>query len=1078
MQVIATAMLKDGNKIERKADVNRQFIARVPIPVRSKLCNTYNKSHEALLQMGEDPSDTGGYFIVRGIEWIINSIESSVYNKPRVFRNVGHNNEVTRLEIISKPGDSYENSVQLFVKWLTGDQLIFTIDIKPFKEIQIPFYLLFRLLGWPSDKKIVDWIVYEYESDVSNHITNKLQAAFSAKYANFGDVLGMHDRTDILRTLVSKMSNYAHHDMTDEKTVQFVNNKVLNFIDVYLLPHIGVTPESRNEKAIYLTHLIRNVFMVEMKVIRDTDRDTLKNKRAHTAGVSFAKAFKKQFNFMIVRPIKQQFAKDFKATSFSRVDLTQSLKSAINSTDFERGLAQAITTGNKSQISGNRGKKMINRLTSQQLHRKNPLNTISSMRQINASNPIKTKQSARANEMRRVHPSYTGYLCPIQTQDGESVGINKQMAISASICPGSSSTVLKHVLSNDTDVIPLSKITPSMMANNMAPVKVNGHWIGCTAKSYELVNKYRNLRRNKKINSYTTIYWDTNLDEVLFWVDTGRPVRPLLIVYNNINEAKGTGTKSLKDFTQYVKITPKHIRDLADDKITMEDLLDQRIIEYISPGEQENLIIAVDHDKLWKNRHDHLVRYTHCDVPQALLGFAALLCPFGTHAPTARVILSTQQAKQACGWFSLAWPFRIDKKAFLQFHNELPLVRTMANEFIQPSGINVTMAIQIYSGYNQEDSIMINKGAITRGMFDGVHFTMVKCELEKNEQFGNPDISLTDDIKPYASFEKIFDGFPKKWTVLNKNDVVIGKYLKYGKPDSEFKYSDKSKIWSYDEPAIVVNVVTGRNQDGKPFAKVKLMTSGETVIGDKFSQRSGQKGVDGLNMYEDDMMFMENGSSPDIVFNPHSLPSRMTINTLMEVVPAKIGAIKGTTMDGTIFRKTNIRVLQDELEKLGMHRSGKERMYNGMTGRWIDYMIFTGPIYYQRLQKFVSHAMYAVAHGSTDVITFQPLSGKSSDGGLRLGEMEKDVTMSNGTARFLSEKFFDHSDGYITYVCRGCGKVAIVNEKKQIFRCKQCGDNADIAEVDSGWASKLLQQEVQNMSIGMRARLSPYTYER
>jgi DNA-directed RNA polymerase II subunit RPB2 len=374
-------------------------------------------------------------------------------------------------------------------------------------------------------------------------------------------------------------------------------------------------------------------------------------------------------------------------------------------------------------------------------------------------------------------------------------------------------------------------------------------------------------------------------------------------------------------------------------------------------------------------------------------------------------------------------------------------------------------------------STIFNKKAVERGLFDGVHLTFVKSELEKGEQFGNPDISLTSDIMTYASYEKIIDGFPKKGTMLHKNDVIIGKYMKHNNPNDQYQYMDRSKVYKHDEPAMVFNVIVSRNQEGKPFAKVHLLVVRKPSIGDKFSMRSGQKGVVGNIMEEEDMPHTEEGIYPDIIFNPHSLPSRMTINTPMEMLLSKVCALKGVIADGTIFKKTNMPKLQEELKKFGYEPSGKEKLYNGMNGKAIDYAIFIGPAYYQRLQKFVNETIYAVSHGSTDAITRQPLDGKSSNGGMRVGEMEKDVLIGNGVSRFLSEKFFDHSDGFRVYICRGCGKYADVNHKIGKYKCSKCGDNADIAEVDTSWSSKLFIQEMASMNIGARPALTPYEYE-
>jgi DNA-directed RNA polymerase beta subunit len=272
-------------------------------------------------------------------------------------------------------------------------------------------------------------------------------------------------------------------------------------------------------------------------------------------------------------------------------------------------------------------------------------------------------------------------------------------------------------------------------------------------------------------------------------------------------------------------------------------------------------------------------------------------------------------------------------------------------------------------------------------------------------------------------------------------------------------------------------VIVSRNQEGKPFAKVHMLVVRELTIGDKLSMRSGQKGVIGNIMEEEDMAHTSYGMAPDVIFNPHSLPSRMTINTPMEVLLAKVCAIKGVITDGTMFRKTNMPKVQAELEKLGFHSSGKEKLYNGMNGKAIDYAIFIGPVYYQRLQKFVSETIYAVSQGSTDALTRQPLDGKSSNGGMRVGEMEKDVLVSNGVPRFLSEKFFEHSDVFPLYNCRGCGKQAVVNHKIGRYKCSKCGDDADIAEVQSSWSSKTFVQEIQSMGVGMRMSLAPFQYE-
>lgn len=1081
IEIKAIAYMKDGSQQERSDILKNVLICNVPIVVKGNMCNIANKSKNTLLNMEEDPNDPGGYFIIKGIEWVINSIESSTFNNIKIFNNVGHKNHLARLEILSKHGDSYENSGELSIALLTNGQIVCTINRAPFSQIQIPFYILFRILGWCSDKKICEWILHSLKPKdvVRNFLMKRLDVAFKTKYNNFGDVSNSFTHDDIIRILISKMpETYGYIDFSNQSSVQYVFENVLTKIDQYLLPHVGNNNLFRHEKALVLTQLIRKLLLVNMGVIKATDRDSYQIKRMHSAGVSLAKAFKQHYNFAFVHPLKRQFAKDFKNNTFSRVDLVQSAKNAINPADFERALAQAITTGTKTQIRLKGGARMTNRLTSQMLHRKNQLTFISTMRQINSmsSNQSKSKQSARAKEMREVHSSGLGYICPVQTTDGENVGINKQMAISAHITSGSSSIVLKSKLLRDPDIIPLNKVTPENLRDGYSQVKVNGHWIGCTKHSYILIEKYRMLRRQKAINKYTTIYWKKETDEVMFWVDVGRMLRPLLIVYNNYTDDKGLEIKNDEKFVQWIKLTREMIEGLKNKKINIMDLVEQNVIEYISPSEQENLYLAPSFDELWENKNNTLKRYTHCDIPVSLLGFAALICPLGQHNPPGRTLLSTNQVKQACGWFSLTWPYRIDKSGFLQYNCEIPLVKTISNDFLLPNGQNCIVAVQIYSGYNMEDSLIMNQGAVDRGLFGGVHFTFEKSELEKNERFGNPDPASTFQLKSYADYSKIHDGFPKKGTLIKKNDVIIGKYTKYDKDDGKYEYIDRSVVYKHNEDAIVFNVIVSRNQEGKPFAKVQLMINHEPQIGDKFAQRNGQKGVLGNILKESNMPFTSSGMVPDIIFNPHSFPSRMTISSLMELLMGKIAANKAQLRDCTIFKKNNIESMIEELKQLGLNPYGRERLYCGINGKFIDTEIFIGPIYYQRIQKFASSQIYAVSHGSTDAITRQPLDGKSSHGGLRLGEMEKDVIIANGLCSFLSEKFFDHSDGFKIYACRGCGKFAIVNKRRNIYQCRQCKDNAFIAEIDSSWSAKLFIQELNSMNIGTQMKMKPYEF--
>lgn len=1101
-EIVLTAHNKDGTTSERRATAERTLTnSSLPVMANSRICNLYGMSPEALERIGEDPSDPGGYFVVGGIENTVNNMESSTYNAPSIFRNIGHADEVTRLTIISKPGDHYENSAQLIIKLLTNDRLVCIIDHEPFgSTLQIPFFIIFRMLGWSSDKQYVDWILGCDSSLVgraaaddakgdpqmriantaaNQHIVNRLNAAMEVQYGISENCIHLHDMDTILRILSRKMDKFESVDTKDDDKMRWVNNSIMNAFDMWFLPHIGSEPRHRNEKAIYLTHLIRSLFMVEMETIPSTDRDSYATKRAHAACICYAKAFKQQFNFIIVQAIKRQLSKDCRGSQFSRIDLLQILKTAIDPTAFARGMAQAITTGNKTQITVKTGRSFMNRLISQQVHRKNQTNFAITMRMISTLATQSSKQSKRAKEMRLVHNTFQGFIDCIQTQDTESVGLNKAICVSAHIAIGGSSVALIKLLLDDSEkadcapnvkIIPILQLQPTHTSTH-TKVLVNGHWIGCVPNVHDFAAKWRKARRNKQMDPHTTIVPDFLRNEVRLWIDAGRMLRPLLIVYNNIDEPDGG------PFKQYIKITKQQLVDLNNQKITMANLLDMGVVEYISPEEQETLLLAKSFTTLWKERNNVLLQFTHCDIPIAqIAGVATLLAPLAAHSPCSRGILAVNQFKQSCGIYSLAWPFRIDKEGFIQYHVEMPLVRTVANSFLFPNGKNIMIAVMCYSGFNQDDSSSWNGGSFDRGMFDGMHLTFEYSELDKGEMFIKPDPMRTAEMKQHANYEKLVNGYIPRGTVVVKDDVLIGKVYKYPKPDGGFEYADRSLVYKHDEEARVVSVVIAKNQEGRTFIKIKLAMTRRVIIGDKFAMRNGQKGVCSMIIREEDMPFTADGAIPDIIFNPFGLPSRMTINLLQEIGLAKPCAARGVTTDQTIFRKAQLKMISAELVAAGFHPNGVERLYCGSTGKYIDTMIFMGPGFYQRLQKFVDDTIYAASSGSSDPITRQPTPGKASNGSIKIGEMEKDVLMANGLSRFTHEKFYKHSSGYTMNLCRRCGEQAIVNHAQKIYRCKHCKSRADIVEVDSSWSSKLAQFEMSSMGIGIKRNIAPFTY--
>ena len=495
MTITAKAYLHGSSEpITRTEEIKDFRFASMPIMVGSKLCHTFGTSRETRLALEEDPRDEGGYFIIKGTEWAVDCMESRIFNAPHVFRNIGHDKEVTRLEFISKPGDDFENSSSMMLRYLTTGHVFIKFESNLYlKLVEIPFFVLFRLLGMTTDKEIMDNIVYGYDNDgvpdvVSSHMFNILKRAFRLNDPVFGGAMFITDQAKLLDYFARQITTLHEGGILgvhspDEKQVKYLFKNILGLFDKNLLPHIGLAPNSRHTKLRYLGHLIHKALLVEMQIEESTDRDSLINKSILPAGASFAKSFKTQFNIAIVQPIKKKLTKDFKAMPFSQVSLGQSVRSAVHGLDLERALIQAITTGNKEITMMNR--QITNRLASEILHRKNQTNVISTGRVIRTPNTSASKQDARADEMRRVHPSYTGYICPSQSADtGEQVGMVKQLATSATISSAASSEMLKDIIRADSLLIPLEKCFPEYIHKlGLTKVLVNGDWIGCCQHS-------------------------------------------------------------------------------------------------------------------------------------------------------------------------------------------------------------------------------------------------------------------------------------------------------------------------------------------------------------------------------------------------------------------------------------------------------------------------------------------------------------------------------------------------------------------------------------------------------------------
>jgi DNA-directed RNA polymerase II subunit RPB2 len=740
----------------------------------------------------------------------------------------------------------------------------------------------------------------------------------------------------------------------------------------------------------------------------------------------------------------------------SIINLTNIYK-IIKSTTIENGLKRALSTGDFGIKHTNSNKVGV----AQVLNRLTYVSSLSHARRI--STP--TDKSGKLIPPRKLHNTCWGFLCPAETPEGQSVGIVKNLSYMTHVTIYSNSLPLYEYIMPNIIKIDDENLTSYDMYNKVK-VFINGSWVGISDSPLELYLMLKDKKYKGIINIYTSIIFDYRMKEIRVCNDSGRLSRPLLRIKNNnllIND----------DIINQLKKG-----ELNWDHLLTSSKIDDSIIEYIDPEEQSCSLIATKPKDIIQ-KTDNIYKYTHCEIhPSTIFGVLASCIPFPEHNQSPRNTYQCAQSKQAMGIYVTNYENRMDKTAYVLNYPTRPLVDTRIMNMIQlnkiPSGTNVIVAIMTHTGYNQEDSLLINQGSIDRGM---ALVTVYHTEKDEDKQKINgdeeirckPDASKTKGMK-FGNYNKVNSkGVIPENTLVENGDIIISKItpIKENRNDHTkvIKFEDQSrKIKTTEETYIDKNYID-RNGEGYNFAKVRLRTVRKPVIGDKFSSRHGQKGTVGNIIPECDMPFTSSGVKPDIIINPHAIPSRMTIGQLKETLLGKVLVELGLFGDGTSFGEFDIKDICNELIKLGYESNGNEVMYNGLTGEQHECSVFMGPVFYQRLKHMVNDKAHSRSIGPMVNLTRQPAEGRSRDGGLRFGEMERDCMISHGAARFTRGRMYDASDKYSVFVCKKCGLIASYNDQLHIHHCRVCDNRVDFAYVEIPYACKLLFQELNTMNV-------------
>jgi DNA-directed RNA polymerase subunit B' len=590
----------------------------------------------------------------------------------------------------------------------------------------------------------------------------------------------------------------------------------------------------------------------------------------------------------------------------------------------------------------------------------------------------------------------------------------------------------------------------------MNDVYVNNKFVGTVEDGKGFVDHLRGERRKGNVTSNVNIGYDSTTKDVFVQGTKGRARRPLIVVKDG---------KPL--------LTENHLKQLERGELTWHDLVNQGIVEYLDAQEEENALVAWEDAQLTEN-------HTHVEiVPFAIAGFATALVPYGHFNPSARLNGGSKNQKQALGFYAANFLVRMDMDVNLLHTPQMPIVRTFVHDVTDyakhPAGQNVTIAIMSYEGYNMEDAVILNKGSVERGLARSTYFRPAVAEELRYSGGLVDEISIPDkDVKGYRTEHEYRmlegDGIIHPEAIVSEGDVIIGRTSppRFLSALDEYNLAgatrrESSMSLKHGERGIIDFVLVTENAEGNKLVQVRIRDQRIPEIGDKFTSRHGQKGIVGLIVPQSDIPFSTNGVVPDLIFSPHGIPSRMTLSHMIELVGGKVGALSGRYIDGTLFAAESEKSLRDELLTLGFRDDGTETFYNGQTGEKMEARIFVGNMYYLRLKHMVANKIHSRARGPIQLLTRQPTEGRAKEGGLRLGEMEKDTFVAHGASLLLKERF--DSDKTIVPVCDNCGLVAIKDEFKNKVYCSMCGEDTEVNYIDMSYAFKLLLDELKSLGV-------------
>ena len=1107
----------NGTKMEKTVTLEKIFLGRFPIMLQSNLCILSGLEREARFNLGECRNDYGGYFIIDGKEKIVIPQEKFADNMLYIRHNKDDDVYSNSAEIRSVSEDTSKPIRTTAVKIVapspsfTNNQIVVAI---PNVRKPMPLFIVMRALGVISDKDIIKTCLLDLD---------KNDSYIDLFIPSVHDANKIFNQTTALKYIAS---------FTKRNTI----SGTLEILSDYFLPHIGEL--NFLEKAYFLGNMVFRLLKVYTKEEKPTDRDNFRFKRVELTGSLIYDLFREYYLIQkkdISRKIDEEYY--YHKGEYKGIDDSSKKKSASDEKSKESkyrgdnfiGLIESnvrdffkdriVEAGFKKAFKGNWGSEAhTKRLGAvQDLNRLSWYTFISHLRKIN----LPLDSSAKVVGPRLLNSSQWGFIDPIDTPDGGNIGLHKHLSIVAHITSGTSAVPIIKWLRANTPLKIIMECSHEQLANS-TKIFVNGNWIGAIDEPFELMDTFRLYKRNGLIPIFTSISFNYQHNEINIYTDAGRLTRPIYYIDEDKKESfnrkdvmekikseklswtqlvSGIKEKSLEKYS----IKSNKIYEVSELYKDAETKLDdvyqmlqknKAVIDYIDTAEEESALIAIRQEDLKKSKY-----YTHIEIdPSLILGVMGNLIIYPENNPLPRNSFSCGQSKQAVSMYHSNYQMRIDKMGVVLNYGQIPLIKSRYLEYInneeQPYGINAIVAIMSYTGYNVEDAILINEGSLNRGIFRTTYYSMYEEREESskvsglsNSKFANIEKNKVTGTKPGYDYSHLDDyGMIKENTPVNDKMILIGKIS--SNLENKDLWSDASAKPKKGQLGFVDKSFITDSEDGFNIAKVRIREERIPAIGDKMASRAGQKGTIGLIIPEENMPFTPDGIRPDLIINPHALPSRMTIGQIVECLFGKACTNYGMFGDCTAFqvKGSNHQTYGKMLVEAGFHSTGNQLLYNGMTGEQLESNIYIGPTYYMRLKHMVKDKINYRARGPNTGLTRQPVQGRANDGGLRIGEMERDGVLAHGLSYFLNESFLVRGDEYYMAVCNKSGAIAIYNDAKNIFlspfadgpinfhtnpdgtmnikNISKFGRSFSIVKIP--YSFKLLIHELQTMNIQMR----------